>query len=220
MPEPLISVILPTYNARDYVCEAIDTILKQTYQNIEIIVVDSSTDDTRALVNQYRDRVRYFYQEPKGVSAARNFGLKQAQGALVAFQDSDDRWFPNRIGTQIRALLQFPDATLVFSDYAMFDHSGVILPSACWPHFKLWCDEHKVAGGRFAPLPKHGRRVESINPLHGAALGVARLQEDVRLDAFRARPNALPHSEFVFPNHFPWPARERTALANIWASCP
>lgn len=150
MSEPLVSVIMPTYNSRDYVCEAIDTILKQSYQNTEIIVVDSSTDDTKQCVERYGDRVRYFYQKPKGVSAARNFGLRQARGSLVAFQDADDRWLPNRIEAQIRALQLFPDAPLVFSDYAMFDHSGVILPSACWPHFKLWLDRHRVAGGGLA----------------------------------------------------------------------
>lgn len=150
MFEPLVSVIIPTYNSRDYVQEAVDTILKQTYSNIEIIVVDSSTDDTKQVLERYGERVRYFYQEPKGVSAARNFGLSQARGSLVAFQDADDRWLSGRIETQLLALKRFPDAALVFSDYAMFDHSGVILPSACWPHFKLWLDEYRDAGGDFA----------------------------------------------------------------------
>lgn len=150
MFEPLVSVIIPTYNSRDHVQEAVDTILKQTYSNIEIIVVDSSTDDTKQVLERYGERVRYFYQEPKGVSAARNFGLSQARGSLVAFQDADDRWLSGRIETQLLALKRFPDAALVFSDYAMFDHSGVILPSACWPHFKLWLDEYRDAGGDFA----------------------------------------------------------------------
>jgi len=145
MFEPLVSVILPTYNSRDYIREAVDTILKQTYGNIEIVVVDSSTDDTKQVLELYGDKVRYFYQEPRGVSAARNFGLKQARGSLVAFQDADDRWLPGKIEAQILALRHFPDAALVFTDYAMFDHSGVILPSACWPHFKLWIDGHRVA---------------------------------------------------------------------------
>lgn len=150
MFEPLVSIIIPAYNSQDYIQEAIDTILKQTYKNIEIIVVDSSSDDTKQVLERYGENIRYFYQEPKGVSAARNFGLRQARGSLVAFQDADDRWFPDRIETQIQALRQFPDAALVFSDYAMFDHSGVILPSACWPHFKLWLDGHRIAGGDLA----------------------------------------------------------------------
>jgi len=149
MSKPLVSVIIPAYNCQEYIHEAIDTILNQTYKAIEIIVVDSSTDDTRQLLKRYGRQVRYFYQEPRGVSAARNFGLKQAYGTLVAFQDADDRWFPGKLEVQVRALEKFPDAKLVFSDYAMFDHSGVILPSACFPHFKLWFDRHKIPG---APL--------------------------------------------------------------------
>lgn len=150
MFEPLVSVIIPTYNSQDYIREAVDTVLKQTYANLEIIIVDSSTDDTKQALERYGEKVRYFYQEPKGVSAARNFGLRQARGSLVAFQDADDRWLPGRIEAQILALRHFPDAALVFSDYAMFDHSGVILPSACWPHFKIWLEEHRVTEGDLA----------------------------------------------------------------------
>ena len=150
MHEPLVSIIIPAYNCRDYICEAIDTILKQSYKNIEIIVVDGSTDDTKRLLERYGERVTYYYQEPKGVSAARNFGLKQARGSLVAFQDADDRWLPNKLEAQVQALQRFPDARLVFSDYATFDHSGVILPTACWPHLKLWLDQHRIQGTSMA----------------------------------------------------------------------
>ena len=150
MHEPLVSIIIPAYNCRDYICEAIDTILKQTYKNVEIIVVDGSTDDTKLLLEQYGERVIYCYQEPRGVSAARNFGLKQAKGSWVAFQDADDRWFPNKLEQQIQALQKFPDARLVFSDYATFDQSGVIFPSACFPHFKVWLDQHRVQGTSLA----------------------------------------------------------------------
>ena len=150
MNEPLVSVIIPAFNCQDYICEAIDTVLKQSYKNIEIIVVDSSTDHTRKLLEQYQERIAYFFEEPKGVSAARNFGLKQARGSLVAFQDADDRWLPNRLEAQVHALQKFPDAKLVFSDYTTFDHSGVIRPTGCWPHFKLWLDQHRIQGTSMA----------------------------------------------------------------------
>jgi glycosyltransferase involved in cell wall biosynthesis len=146
MNEPLISVIIPAFNCQDYICESIDTILKQSYKNIEIIVVDSSTDDTKKQLEQYEKRITYLYQKPAGVSAARNLGLQHAQGTLVAFQDADDRWLPHKLARQVEALQRFPDAKLVFSDHATFDHSGVILPSACFPHFKLWLDRHRVQG--------------------------------------------------------------------------
>jgi glycosyltransferase involved in cell wall biosynthesis len=150
MHEPLLSVIMPAFNCQDYICEAVDTVLEQSYKNVEIIVVDSSTDQTRELLKQYHEKVVYFFQEPKGVAAARNFGLSQARGSLVAFQDADDRWLPNKLKAQVQALQRFPAAKLVFSDYATFDHSGVILPSSCFPHFKLWLDRHKIQGTSFA----------------------------------------------------------------------
>lgn len=148
--EPLVSVVIPSYNCCEYICEAVDSILAQSYKNIEIIVVDSSTDDTKQRMDRYDTRVRYYYQEPKGVSAARNFGLKQAQGALVAFQDADDHWGPSKLALQVQALREYPDAKLVFSDFVTFDDSGVLLSSACFPHFKLWVDQHRVQGGRMA----------------------------------------------------------------------
>jgi glycosyltransferase involved in cell wall biosynthesis len=153
MHEPLVSVILPTHNCRDYICEAIDSVLRQSYNNTEVIVIDDgSTDDTKRLLERYGERINYYYQEQQGVSAARNFGLKQARGLLVAFQDADDRWLPNKLEAQVHALQRFPDAKLVFSDYATFDQSGVILPSACscFPHFQLWREEHRIQGTSMA----------------------------------------------------------------------
>lgn len=150
MQEPLVSVIMPAFNCQDYVCEAIDTVLKQSYKNIEIIVVDGSTDDTKRLLERYGKRVTYYYQEPRGVSAARNFGLRQARGSLVAFQDADDRWLPDKLKAQVHALQKFPDVKLVFTDYATFDHSGMILPTACWPHLKLWLNQHRIQGTSMA----------------------------------------------------------------------
>ena len=150
MDDPLVSVIMPAFNCQDYICEAIDTILKQNYKNIEIIVVDGSTDNTKRLLERYGERVTYYYQEPKGVSAARNFGLRQARGSLVAFQDADDRWLPDKLESQVHALQRFPDTKLVFSDYATFDHSGIVLPTACWPHFKLWLDQNRIQGTSMA----------------------------------------------------------------------
>ena len=141
-----------THNCRDYICEAIDSVLKQSYKNIEIVVVDDgSTDDTKRLLEQYGERITYYYQKQQGVSAARNFGLKQARGVLVAFQDADDRWLPDKLKAQVHALQKFPDAKLVFSDYVTFDRSGVILPSACSrPHLKLWLDQHRIQGTSMA----------------------------------------------------------------------
>lgn len=103
-----ISVIIPTYNGAKYLSEAVDSILKQTYQNFEIIVVDDgSTDNTREIVNNFlrlqdiscklQERIRYFYQENRGLPGARNAGVKQAKGRYIAFLDADDELVPNAL---------------------------------------------------------------------------------------------------------------------------
>lgn len=90
--DPLVSVIIPTYNRGNVVSRAINSALNQSIENIEVIVVDDgSTDDTRQVINRIDDsRVIYLFQENKGANAARNTGLKQSQGEFITFLDSDD----------------------------------------------------------------------------------------------------------------------------------
>lgn len=116
MPEPLISVIIPTYNRSSMLCGAVDCILAQTYSPLEIIVVDDgSTDETRALIqSRYGSdsRVRYCYRENGGPAAARNTGLQMAKGEWIAFQDSDDFSSPDRLKRQMAMLHKHPKASL------------------------------------------------------------------------------------------------------------
>jgi len=103
---PLVSVIIPTYNRALLLGRAIQSILNQTYQNFEIIIVDDcSNDDTEKVVKRFYDeRVRYIrHKERKGAAAARNTGIKAARGEYVAFQDSDDEWLSEKLEKQIRA---------------------------------------------------------------------------------------------------------------------
>ena len=94
MSEPLISVIVPVYNVEKYIAACVDSILAQTYTNLEILLVDDgSTDSSGALCDEYarRDvRVRVIHQENGGLSDARNTGMQSAQGTYFAFVDSDD----------------------------------------------------------------------------------------------------------------------------------
>jgi glycosyltransferase involved in cell wall biosynthesis len=103
---PLVSAIIPTYNRAHIICEAIDSILMQTYPHIEVIVVDDgSKDDTLARLQQYGDRIRVISQANAGPAAARNRGIAEARGDLIAFLDSDDIWLPTKIERQV-ALMQ------------------------------------------------------------------------------------------------------------------
>jgi len=108
---PLVSVIIPAYNATAFLGETLDSVLAQTYPNLEIIVVDDgSTDDTPDLLGSYGDRIRVLRQANSGQATARNHGAREAHGELLAFLDSDDLWDPDKIARQVELLDRFPTA--------------------------------------------------------------------------------------------------------------
>lgn len=113
MAQPLVSVIIPTYNRCKELRVALDSVISQTYQNIEIIVVDDgSTDNTREVVSSYTD-VKYLVQNNNGPSAARNTGIKNSHGELIAFLDSDDAWLPHKLEKQVRCFVERPELGIV-----------------------------------------------------------------------------------------------------------
>ena len=104
----LVSVIIPTFNCKNVIGQAVKSVLDQTYNNLEVIIIDDgSTDDTKTILTPYlKDkRVKYFKQINLGQASARNKGLSMAQGAFIAFLDSDDYWLPSKISQQISRLL-------------------------------------------------------------------------------------------------------------------
>ena len=123
---PRVSVIIPTYNRKDYVQEAIDSVLAQTFTDYEIIVVDDgSTDGTgEVLQAKYGDRIRYVWQENQGESVARNRGIEMAQGEYIALLDSDDLWLPEKLEKQVAYLEAHPDVGMVFSQAWQIDAEG------------------------------------------------------------------------------------------------
>jgi len=129
MGQPLVSVVLPTYN-RDYIISrAIDSVLNQTYSNLELIVVDDgSTDNTDAILNEYittDSRVNYVKQEHLGANKARNLGIKLAQGQYIAFQDSDAVWFKNKLEKLLNvSCWHAEDYAGVFSAFYRCDLNG------------------------------------------------------------------------------------------------
>ncbi len=127
---PTVSVIIPTYNRRVYVQEAIDSVLAQTYTDYEIIVIDDgSTDGTgETLRERYGDRIRYEWQENQGESVARNRGIALAQGEYIAFLDSDDLWLPEKLEKQVTYLEEHPEVGAVFCQAWTIDLLGQRMP--------------------------------------------------------------------------------------------
>jgi len=117
---PAVSVIIPTYNRAHQVGRAIQSVLAQSYQNFEVIVVDdASTDNTKEVMESISDkRIRYIrHNENRGASAARNTGIHVAKGEYIAFLDSDDEWLPEKLEKQIKVLkTTFPEAGVVYTD--------------------------------------------------------------------------------------------------------
>lgn len=107
---PLVSCIVPTYNGERFLAEALDSILAQTYGPIEIVLVDDgSTDNTRAIVDSYGERVQYIYKEHTGIPATCNLGLRAAQGEFISFLDADDLWVPEKTEIQMNLLAAKPE---------------------------------------------------------------------------------------------------------------
>jgi glycosyltransferase involved in cell wall biosynthesis len=119
MTRPRVSVIIPTYNRAQYVCEAIESVLAQTYRDFEIIVVDdSSTDDTEERLRPYMDRIRYTRQANAGPSVARNRGILASSGEYTAFLDSDDLGNAERKRERHVAVFErMPDVGAIYTNY-------------------------------------------------------------------------------------------------------
>jgi glycosyltransferase involved in cell wall biosynthesis len=126
---PKISVIIPTFNRAALIGDAIQSVIAQTYLDWEAIVIDDgSMDDTRSVVENFADpRIRYLYQENKGLPGARNTGIRSARGEYIAFLDSDDLFMPHKLEIQLRMLEERPDLGLVAGGHLEIDQKMQIL---------------------------------------------------------------------------------------------
>lgn len=119
-------MIIPAYNAAAYIKETLESVFAQTYRHFEIIVVNDGSPDTLALEEvllPYRDRIVYLTQENRGLSGARNTGLRAATGSLVALLDADDIWLPDYLEVQAGFLRQHPEFDLVYCNAKFFGQS-------------------------------------------------------------------------------------------------
>jgi len=131
---PTVSVIIPTYNRAHLVGRAIQSVLEQTYQDFELIVVDDgSTDNTKEVVKGFNDkRIKYILHEKnKGATAARNTGIKAARGEYIAFQDSDDEWLPVKLEKQMKVFeAASPEVGVVYTGFWRIEsNKKIYIPS-------------------------------------------------------------------------------------------
>lgn len=125
MNQPLVSIIIPTYNRAATISKAIDSALHQTYKNFEIIVVDDgSKDDTSDILKKY-DTITRIYQQNGGQASARNAGLKQAKGSLISSLDSDDIWYPDFLEECVNKIVT-GNLDFVFANWDQQDQDGSV----------------------------------------------------------------------------------------------
>lgn len=130
--QPLVSIVIPVYNGSNYLAEAIDSALAQTYPNCEVVVInDGSTDGgaTEAVALQYGDRIRYFAKENGGVASALNKGIEMMRGEYFSWLSHDDLYTPDKVAHAVEALQTVPDPlrTIVVCDLDLIDASGKLI---------------------------------------------------------------------------------------------
>lgn len=128
---PLVSAVIPAYNAEKFLIETIESVLAQTYENIECIVVnDGSIDGTANIAKSFGDKIRFIEKPNGGVSSARNLGIEKANGELVAFLDADDLWLPHKIEKQVEIYRQNKNVGLIYSSVRIVNETGEVIGEA------------------------------------------------------------------------------------------
>src|SRR2546427_4231674 len=126
MTKPVVSVVIPVYNGERYLADAIQSVLDQTYQNLEVIVVDDgSTDGSAAVAKRFGDAIRYVRQANGGVCQARNTGISVARGTYLAFLDQDDLWLPDKLAVQVAYLESHPEVGAVYCQCQVLENGGL-----------------------------------------------------------------------------------------------
>ncbi|KJJ85079.1 family 2 glycosyl transferase [Candidatus Omnitrophus magneticus] len=130
MNKPSFSVIIPTYNRKNFIEKCVNSVISQSYDDFEIIIIDdNSTDGTNDLIKNIKDtRLQYLYNDKNmGVSKSRNLGIRLAKKEFIAFLDSDDWWDPKKLETTVKFINQFPDIKIFHTEEIWFKN-GRVLP--------------------------------------------------------------------------------------------
>ena len=133
---PLVSVVIPVYNQERYVAEAVDSVLRQTYPDVELVVVDDgSTDRTPEILKAYGSRLTYMRQDNAGAATALNRGIEAARGELVGWLSSDDVYEPTKVERQVDLFKAQPHVSLIYTDFNVIDGAGRIVRTVRSPYY-------------------------------------------------------------------------------------
>jgi glycosyltransferase involved in cell wall biosynthesis len=132
MKKPFFTVIIPTYNRKKFLKIAIASVLEQTFADYELLIIDDgSSDGTETMLKDFKDqRLKYFYQKQKGVSSARNKGIKQAQGKFIAFLDSDDRFCRQKLEINSAYIKDHPEYKIFHSEEIWYKNGQLLAQKA------------------------------------------------------------------------------------------
>jgi glycosyltransferase involved in cell wall biosynthesis len=138
MSGPRVSIVVPVFNGEQYLAEALDSVLQQTYPNLEIIAVDDgSTDRTNSILAGYSGFVRVLSQQNRGQSASLNRAWREAEGSVLGYLSSDDRLEPGAVDELVNSLMASPQCVMVYPDYWLIDSRGRNLKRVHAPDFNL-----------------------------------------------------------------------------------
>jgi glycosyltransferase involved in cell wall biosynthesis len=155
--KPAVSIIIPTYNRERLIARSVKSVLSQTYQDFEIIIVDdASTDNTEEVVSSFNDdRIRYIrHEENKGEAAARNTGIKAARYDYIAYQDSDDEWSPEKLARQIELLEDTsPEVGVIYTGFWRTENHGRTYIPFSWVRQKNGDIHKELLKGNFIGSP-------------------------------------------------------------------
>lgn len=164
---PLVTVVIPSYNRAQYIGETIESVFAQTYYNIEIIVIDDgSTDNTEEAVAKYVPRVRYVKQENAERGASRNHGLRLANGEFIVFLDSDDLLLPDKIEEDLILFKENPSIGLVYTDILIIDAEGNPIKQIKRPGYAGKITE-KLLEDNFISIGAHLIRTQLVRDIGG-----------------------------------------------------
>ena len=129
MTHPTVSVVMPVYNTARYVQSAVESVLAQSFDDFELLIIDDAgSDNSIELCRQYKDpRIRVISQENRGLAGARNTGIRHAHGEMIAFLDSDDLWEPEKLERHVGHLKRAPDVGVSYAASRMIDDDGAFL---------------------------------------------------------------------------------------------